>query len=444
MNVVVETLPNCLANVRVEVASDLISKTREQVVQKFLKEVRLPGFRPGKVPRAMVEKRFSKDIADELQTTVIDHTLDEAVREKKLSVLSVRSLDDVQWSDSKDLTYSATLITVPEFELPVYKGIPVTVPSEEVKEEEVDKSLEALRERHADFEDVTEDRGAALEDYVVVDYKGTHEGTPLSEAFPKLGKILSANEGFWIRMTEEAFFPGFCQNLVGSRVGETRSFQVDVPADFPLEDFAGKKVNYEVTLRGLKKRVLPELNDAFAGTLLEGKTLEDIRDLIRKELEMKRRAEIQSVKREAVLKALLDAVECELPEDMARAESNRVLREIVEENQQRGVSQEMLKENEKEIVSSASQTGRSRVKSSFIMMRIAEQENLRVEQNDMLNWVMNAARQHDMTEDRVIRNLRKRNGFSQVRSDILFAKAMDLVVSNAAVTVEGAAPEASA
>jgi trigger factor len=220
-------------------------------------------------------------------------------------------------------------------------------------------------------------------------------------------------------------------------VGETRQFDVDVPADFPLEDFAGKKVHYEVTLKGLKKRVLPELNDAFANVLMAGKTLEEIRGLVRKELEMNRQSEVRSAKRDAVLGALLEKVECELPEDMARAESNRVLREIVEENQQRGVTQDMLRENEKEIVSSASQTGRNRVKSSFILLRIAEQENLRVEQNDMLGWIMHTARQYNMTEDRVIRDLKKRNAFAQIRSDILSSKALDFVVSNATVTVEG-------
>lgn len=439
MNVVVEALPNCLASVRVEVDSAAVAKTREKVVQKFAKEVRIPGFRPGKVPRPMVEKRFERDIAEELESEIINETLDEAVREKGLRVLSVRSVDESQMSDSREFSYSATLVTVPEFELPEYKGIPVTVPAEEVKEESVDEALEALREKYADFEDMTEDRGAQMEDFVVVDYRGTSNGTPLEEAFPKLGKILSQNEGFWIRMTEEAFFPGFCQNLLGIRVGETRQFQIEVPADFPVQDFAGQKVDYQVTLKGLKKRVLPAVDDAFAAKLMEGETLEGVREKIRKELAVRLKGEILAIKRTSVMNALLEKVECELPEDMARAESQRVLREIVAENQQRGVTSEMLRENEKEIVSSASQTARSRVKGSFILLRIAELEKMQVSDGEIFSWVANAARQSDMTMDRMVRELQKRRGFSQVRSDILSSKALDFVVSNATVTVEGAA-----
>jgi trigger factor len=278
-----------------------------------------------------------------------------------------------------------------------------------------------------------------MEDFVVVDYRGTSQGVPLSEAFPKLGKILSENEGFWIRMTEEAFFPGFCQNLLGIRRGETRKFEIEVPGDFPVTDFAGQKVEYEVKLQDLKQRVLPDLDDAFAEGLAQGKTLADVRAMIRSDLEQRRKAEIQSRKQDAALSALLEKVECELPEDMALAESNRVLREIVQENQQRGVSEELLKQNEKEIVSTASQTARNRVKSSFILMRIAEQEQLTVDNNDILGWVSGAAQRNNMTIDRVVRELRRQGAFPQVRSDLLTAKALDFVVSNATVTVEGAA-----
>jgi trigger factor len=438
MNVVVEALPNCLAALRVEVASEVVSKTREQVVQKFLKEVRLPGFRPGKVPRAMVEKRFVKDIAEELESVLVNESIDGAVREKGLRILGVQSVDEAKVTDAREFSCSATLVMVPEFELPEYKGIAATVPSEEIQEKEVDEALEFLRERQADFEEVAEDRGAAMEDYVVVDYTGTSDGAPLTERFPKLSTILGHNAGFWIRMTEEAFFPGFCKNLVGMRVGETRTFPLEVPADFPVTDFAGQKVEYTVTLQHIKRRLLPELNDEFAGKVLEGKTLQDLRGMVQEDLKGRRQAEIRSAKEDAVLTALQEGVECELPEEMARSESQRVLQEIVMENQQRGVSPELLRENEKEIVSNASQTGRNRLKTSFILLRIAEKENLTVNQGDILTWVSRAAQQNNMTMDRVIRELRRRGTLSKVRSDLLAAKALEFVVSHVNASVAGA------
>jgi trigger factor len=145
------------------------------------------------------------------------------------------------------------------------------------------------------------------------------------------------------------------------------------------------------------------------------------------------------VKRDRVMSVLLEKVECELPEDLARAESNRVLREMVKANQERGISEDILKENEKELVSTASQTGRNRVKGSFILTKIAESEKIEVTNNEMMSWISVAARENDMTVDRVVKEMRKRRAFAQVRSDILTSKALDFVVSNATVTVEGAA-----
>ena len=439
MNVVVEALPNCLASIQVEVGPEVVSKTREQIVAKIAKEARIPGFRAGKVPRVMVEKRFQKDIAEELESFMLSQALDDAVREKGLKIIEVKNVDDVKFGDDKTFSFSATLITVPEFDVPEYKGVAIEVPSEEIQASEVDSALEDLRDRRADFVDIEEDRGAQMDDFVVVDYKGSIGGVPLHEAHPKLGKILGENTGFWIRMTDEAFFPGFCQNLVGAKRGESRTFQIEVPSDFPIEGLPGQKVDYEVKMHDLKKRELPELNDEFAASFLEGKTLADLRDLIQKDLEARKKSQIEAVKRDRVMNVLLEKVECELPEDLARAESGRVLREMVKANQDRGISEDVLKENEKELVSTASQTGRNRVKGSFILTKIAELEKIEVSNNEIMGWVATAARENDMTVERVVKEMRKRRVFAQVRSDILTSKALDFVVSNATVTVEGAA-----
>ena len=170
MNVVVEALPNCLASIQVEVGPEVVSKTREQIVAKIAKEARIPGFRAGKVPRVMVEKRFQKDIAEELESFMLSQALDDAVREKGLKIIEVKNVDDVKFGDDKTFSFSATLVTVPEFDVPEYKGVAIEVPSEEIQASEVDSALEDLRDRRADFVDLEEDRGAQMDDFVVVDY----------------------------------------------------------------------------------------------------------------------------------------------------------------------------------------------------------------------------------------------------------------------------------
>jgi len=435
MNASVETLPNCLATIRVEVGSDRISPTREKLIRDYMKDARVPGFRPGKMPKAMVEKRFHKQIQEELESKVLDDALNDAIREKALRVLQVRDVDDVQFSNEQ-LSFSATLVMLPEFELPEYKGISVKVPVDIVPDNEVDKVLENLRERGADFIDITEDRGAAMEDFVVVDYVGTLDGKPVHEAFPKVGTVLSHNEGFWLRMTADSFFPGFCAHLEGARAGDVRQFQVEVPEAFPVEGMSGQKLDYTVTLKEIKLRVLPEINDELAAEFAPGKTLVELRELIHADLRQRKLAEIDGVKRDQIMEQLLAKVECELPEDMARSETNRVLSEVVQENQRRGVTQEMLRENEKELVASASQTARNRLKGSFILGRIAESEKLTASRDDLMGRIAAIAKGADMTFEKAVKEVQSRRMLPQLESEIIAAKALDFVVANATVTVE--------
>lgn len=434
MNATVEPLPNCLATLKVEVGTNEVHRVREKVIQSYLSQAQIPGFRPGKSPRPLVEKRFSKEIAEQVESDLLNESLQNAIREKSIRMLTVLNVDDVQMN-SDGLSFSATLVTVPEFELPNYKGIAVNVPPAEVPESEVDAALENLRARLADFVDLSEDRGASMEDFIVVDYVGTIDGKPVHEVFPKVGQILSENQGFWIRMTDEAFFPGFCAHLTGARPGDVREFQIEAPADFPVEGFGGQKVDYKVTLKEIKVRVLPELDDAFAHQVASVESLEKLRELVRKELEINKKAQIDGRKRDQAMEHLLSMVECELPEDLSRAESRRVLQEVLEENQRRGVTSEMLQQNEKELVASAAQTARNRVKGSFILSRIAETENLRASREDLLERVSAIARRADMSVEKAIKEINRRRMFPDIEAEITAAKALDFVVEHATVTI---------
>ena len=222
MNVVLESLPNCLATLKVEVEPERVSEIQEKVTKEFGQFARIPGYRPGKAPRGVIEKKFKKQIREELEKKLLGDSTRQAIAEKKLRVLQLANIEDVQFGDDNRLSFTATVITQPEFQLPHYKGLSVQVRKVEVTDEEVDESIETLRDQAADFKDITEDRGAEMEDYIVVDYTGTIDGKPVHELFPKAGRPLSGNSDFWIKMTEEAFFPGFCAALVGAKPGESR------------------------------------------------------------------------------------------------------------------------------------------------------------------------------------------------------------------------------
>ncbi len=438
MNVVVEPLPNCLATLRVEVEPERVNKAIDQLLHEFGQSVRVPGFRQGKAPRSVVEKKFKKQIREELEGKLLRESTWEAIEEKKLRVLQVTNVEDVQLGEDKRMSFTATVVTQPEFELPNYSGLVLESKSTELTEAEIDESIEALREQAADFADVAE-RAAAMEDYVVVSYEGTVDGKPVHESFPKAGKPLSGNDEFWIKMTDEAFFPGYCAQLVGANPGETREFDIEVPADFPVEGMAGVKIHYKVGLKAIKEKVLPELNDEFAGSVIKGKTLVELRELAREELGRQKVAAVEAAKRNDIMKQLLASFECELPANMVRGETQRILGELVRENQARGVAEEVLKENQKELVGVASQNAREKLKGTFLLLRIAEAEGLRVSREEIFGRIAALAERYKVTFEKMAKDLEKSNGIDQLNEEIITAKTLDFLVSkaNVAALAEG-------
>jgi len=441
MNVAFEPLPNCLANLTIEVDPPDVQKKMGEITSQYTKMARLPGFRQGKAPRAVVEKKFTKEIREEVTRQVLSDACKSAIEERKLRVLSLAEIEDVEWGDDKSLKFRATLVLQPEFDLPDYKGLPVTVPGADVTEADVDESIESLREQQADFPDVTPPRPVAMGDYVVVDYAGTIEGEPVHVKFPKAGKPLSHNKGFWIKMTEEAFFPGYCANLVGANIGATREFDVEVPADFPVEGMPGAKIHYKVTVTELKERVLPELNDAFADGVSKGKTLAELRVMSREELQRQKQRQADAAKRSGAMAHLISKVECELPSNLVRQQTQTILDEIVRENQERGVADEILREHEKDLVGSAAQSARDRIKGTFILLRIAEKEGIKITEMDLRRRIAQLAQRSRMTFDKMLKELQKRGVMDQIKEELVTAKTLDFVASEASVTTAAPTPE---
>ncbi len=439
MNVEVEQLPNCITTLRVEVPGDKVADAYEEATSQYARHASIPGYRPGKAPRTAIASRFKKQIREEVEKKLLSDSYREAVAEKKLRVLQLAEVEDLELDREKGMSFTATLVTAPEFETPNYKALDVKEPAVEVTEAEIDEAIENLRGQRADFADIT-DRPLAMDDFAVVDYEGTLDGKPVDEVVPKAGKPLAENKDFWLKMTPEAFFPGFTGQLVGASLDDTRSFDLPVPEDFPIEDLKGKTLHYEVTIKGLKRQVLPELDDAFAASVVPGKTMEELRGLARAELENQKRQDAANAKRNDIVQQLLAQVECELPESMVKHETRRILNEIVRENQTRGVADEVLEENKSGLVETAGRNARERLKGRFILMRIAEEEKIRVTEQDLSIRIMEMAMQYRTTPDKLMKELQENNAVDQVREEILTGKVLDFLASGA--TVENAPAEA--
>jgi len=195
MKVEVETQPDSISTLQIELPAEEVSKEWDAIANNFARFARIPGYRPGKAPRRVIEAKFRKEIQDELTKKLVSKSYHDAIAEKQLRVVSLTNLEEVQFGEDKSMRFRATVVTAPEFELPEYKNIPVQLPQTKVTKSEIDATLERLRDQAADFVDVPE-RGLQMEDFAVIDFEGSIEGKPVSEIAPQASKNLHGGKKF--------------------------------------------------------------------------------------------------------------------------------------------------------------------------------------------------------------------------------------------------------
>ncbi len=432
MKVDVEKQPDSTSTLYIQLPPEEVSKEWDEITNSFARFARIPGYRPGKAPRRVIEAKFKKEIQDELRKKLVSKSYHDAIEQKQLRVVSLTNLEDVQIGDDKSMRFRATVVTAPEFDLPDYKNISVELPSAEVKEEDVDLALERVRDQSADFVDVPE-RGAQMEDFVVIDFEGSVDGKPIGEVAPDSSKTLQGGKKFWLRLAPDNFLPKFCEQIVGQKKGETRNVIVDLAADFLVKELAGKQASYSVSLGEIKQKVLPELNDEFAAKLMPGKTLGDLRHALEHDLEHEKEHELEQAKEAQIVRHLHEQTKFDLPPSLLRNETRRALGELVQRNRERGISDEMLKGKEKELVEGAGGLAAHRLKTNFILSRIAEREKIEVSREDVDLRVRQEAARYNVSVEKMRKELDEQDGLNALAEQILLGKALDFLKANVSV-----------
>ena len=421
---------------RVEIEAAKVEEIFAEITRNFQREARLPGFRPGKAPKEMVAKRYETEILDEAKRKLISDSYRQAVAEQKLNVVGQPDIGEIEFARGQKCQFVATLELAPEFELPEYKGLPAKRETGGVTPEDIEKALHLLGERQTQF--LTVARELKEGDVAVVNYTGSCDSKPITDTAPT-AKGLAAQKGFWINVDKTAFIPGFGVQLIGMKAGDKRTVTVDFPADFVTPQLAGKKGVYEVELVEAKEKVSPELNDAFAksfGADNMTKLREGVRADLQNEWNLKQSRSI----RNQVVQNLIGKIQCDLPESLLEQETREIVYSIVNDNQQRGVSKEVLDAQKDQIYTTASNTARERIKATFAFQRVAEKEGVRVEQVEIARRLQDMAAQYKMPVDKLVKELEKGGGLAGIYSQLLNEKVVDLLVQYAKLEDVAPAP----
>ena len=431
MNITVEDISATKKRLKIEVPADRVKQAQKNAAAQYQQHARIPGFRPGKAPVAVVQKKYGKEIEEETKRALIPESFQEAVKSKDLRLATQPEMEDLHYEPGLSMSFSAVVEIEPVFALPEYKGISVPKEDINVTDEEVDQSLLEIREQRADFADIDPLRPAEMNDFAVISYSGTIDGKAINEIVPKTAQ-LGENKNFWLWLKPDSFLPGFADQVVGMSIGEMKDFDIDIPSEFPQPEVAGKKASYHVELKELKQRNLPELTDELCQEIAKMSKDELVKN-VRENLEDRKKATAESKQKETLVRQLLEKLNVDLPESLVKAETDQTVYNIVSENQARGIPREMLEEKKDEIYQNAEKSARDQVKLSMLASRIAEKEDIKVTNDEIGRQLQMMAMQQQTTVEKLLKQIQENNAMGHIRDRILLQKVLDYLLKEANV-----------
>jgi len=414
-----------------------VAAEHQATVAEFSKMARLPGFRPGKAPAALVLKHYGKEIGDEFKQKVVSKAYRSGLEQAKLDVMSLTGVEPGEIEATKAATVTFTLDVRPTFTVPEYAGIATEVLPIEATEAEVDQVIESIRAERADFK--VAERAAQKGDYVKLAYEGTIDGKPILEIAPDkqiYGKVPQTWEE--VDGEQEGLIPGLGKQLAGLKAGDKKTVAVAFAADFAaVPALAGKSADYAVDVQEIRERILPPLDEEFFKAQ-QVENIETLKTKIQSSLKARKEQTNRQAQRRQVSEAISAKVEFAVPESMVEGETQNVLRNFIEENMRRGVPQEQFEKDKKELFESAKKAAIGRVKTQLILARIAEQEKITVTEKDIDAFIYREAMMNNARPDKLVKDLSKdRERLRSVQQSIIFDKTLDLLVSKATVkTIE--------
>ncbi|MDF1863075.1 MAG: trigger factor [Verrucomicrobiales bacterium] len=436
MNISVERLPECKARLSAEIPADTVADTRKEIVAAYTQQAKVPGFRPGKIPTSVIEKRYAGPIEDELKDRLARSAYNEARVKEDLAILGIAQVEREQFEADGSYMLAVEVVTEPEVEIADYKGIPVEVQKMEIEDKMIDDYLTNMAKQQAVPTDV--ERAAGPGDLAVINYTATLDGAPLADQLEEQAGPLAKGDGHWVDIPEEGaepqeFIPGLSKAVEGLKSGDSKNFAAEYAEDFPVEAVAGKTVDYEVTVTQVKARELPEINDDFAKAI-GAESLEALRENVRGQFTQQQERTRQQIIDNQILGHLNEEMTFDLPQHIVFNETQRQVNQMVSRGYEQGMSENDIQENQEDLLKNAESQAKNNVKTMFILDEIAEKEGITVSEEEVSQRIYMMAMQQKRPVKKVARELRDNNAFGEVRQDIVISKTIEFLRENAVVT----------
>lgn len=425
MSLQVEKLEKNTAKLTIEVSAEELEKAIEVAYQKNKKGINVPGFRKGKVPRQMIEKMYGKEIfyedaANELIPTAYEKAFDECEEE----IVSSPKIEVTQIESGKPFIFTAEVALKPEVKLGKYKGVKIDKVEVEVTDEEVNAEIENEREKSARNINVT-DRAVKDGDMTIIDFEGFVDGVAFEG-----GK----GESYPLTIGSGAFIPGFEEQLVGVELDKEVEVNVTFPEEYQAEELKGKAAVFKCTVKEIKEKELPEVDDEFASEVSEFETLAEYKEDVKKNLAQKKENEAKAAKEDAVIEAIINDSDMEIPEAMLLTQQRQSVDDFAQRMQMQGLSMDQYFQftgsNYEMLLEQVKPQTEKRIKSRLVLEAIVAKEKIEVSEEEYAKETDRMAEMYQMEAEKV-REMLGAKEKEQVMKDLAIQKAVEFVVENA-------------
>jgi len=433
MDVTVEEISSVKKKLHIEVPRDEVAKELDAAYDNLKKNARIKGYRPGKVPRAVLERKFHKDVHSEVMQNLIQNTLFDAIKEKDLPILGTPEIDPSDLKPDQSFTYDATVELKPELPEVDFKGLNLQKTNYQADTGEIDNQVEMLKKHLAEYHPISEDRAAVDGDYVVIDYEGFKDGQPYAET--------EKTENYTLKIGQGMISEDFDQQLIGMKPGETKTFTIHFPEDYHNENLAGLDIEFQVTLTEIREEVLPAADDEMAKKLGEFSSMEELREEIRKNLQQGYDKRADQEIQEQIFEKLMNE-DFEVPETLVQHEIDGIIQDAEQRFAQNSLSMEQLGLTRDKMAEQYRDLAEKQVRRHLMINKIIEQEALEVADEELETEYSRFSEATGQPVDAIKtyykQNPDKLEGFKHA---LLEKKAIDLIINHA--TIETVEPEQS-
>ena len=366
-------LDKCQVELNVTLDAEEMKAIVKEVEKAFVREAKLPGFRPGKVPLELIRKKFAQGLKQETERAMFQKNIGEAIKAEQLEEIAIADVKDMKF-DAEGGSFTAVVEVKPTFKVPTYKGLKIAAANVTVGDDAVNEQVARLRTAYAKFEDAKDGETVQDGDFVQIDYKGTVDGKAIIELAPE-AKIVDSGTGFWTQVEEGRFLPEILDAVKGMKAGETKEgIKAKFDKESAPEGLKGEKATYTVTLKSFRRRILPD--DKEFAEKAKAESFEKLQATIRESLE-KSAVDNETMRREnEAVELLMKKVDFDVPESQVRRAMDGYLQELAQRAQYSGLNAEYFEKNRDKILKDAEAAATKQVRLWYVLEAIATAEKI--------------------------------------------------------------------